>query len=45
MNSDSIFWRLWPAAMVTSASEQNGHSDLGPNDCTEHMKFNVSYCE
>ena len=33
VNSDSILWRVRPATLVTSASEHNGHSDLGPNDC------------
>ena len=33
VNSDSILWRVWPATLLTSASEHNGHSDLGPNDC------------
>ena len=29
----SIFWRVRPATLVTSASEHNGHSDLCSNDC------------
>ena len=33
VNSNSILWRVRPATLVTSASEHNGHSDLGPNDC------------
>ena len=33
VNSDSILWRLRSATLVTSASEHNGHSDLGPDDC------------
>ena len=33
VNSDSILWRVRPATLVTSASEHNGHSDLGPSDC------------
>ena len=32
VNSDSILWRIQPATLVTSASEHNRHSDLGPND-------------
>ena len=35
VNSESIFWRVRPATLVTSASEHNGHSDLGLNDCVE----------
>ena len=27
-SSDSILWRIWPATLVTSALEHNGHSDL-----------------
>ena len=47
VNLDSIFWRVQPATLVTSASEHNGHSDLGTNKrlCSEYMKFNVSFCE
>ena len=30
VKSDSIFLRVRPATMLTSASEHNGHSDLGP---------------
>ena len=33
VNLDSILWRVRPATLVTSTSEHNGHSDLGPNDC------------
>ena len=33
VNLDSIFWRVWPATLVTSALEHNRHGDLGPNDC------------
>ena len=33
VNSDSILWRVWPGTMATSASQHNGQSDLGPNDC------------
>ena len=33
LNSDSIVWRVRRATLVTSASEHNEHSDLGPNDC------------
>ena len=32
VTSDSIFWRVRPATLVASASEHNGHNDLGPND-------------
>ena len=32
VNLDSIFWSVQPATLVTSDSEHNGHSDLGPND-------------
>ena len=30
---DSILWSDRPATLITSASEHNGHRDLGPNDC------------
>ena len=33
VNLDSILWKVWPATLVTLASEHNGHIDLGPNDC------------
>ena len=33
VNSDSILWRVRTATLVTSASEHNGHKDIGPNDC------------
>ena len=33
VNSNSILWRVQPSTLVTSASEHNGHSDLGPSDC------------
>ena len=33
VNLDSNLWRIWPATLVTSASEHNGHSDFGSNDC------------
>ena len=46
VNLDSILWRVWPATLVTLASEHNGHNDFGPNDClASTMKFNVSFCE
>ena len=33
VNSDNILWRRRTATLLTSASEHNGHSGLGPNNC------------
>ena len=33
VNSYNILWRVRPATLVTLASEHNGRSDIGSNDC------------